>query len=227
MKILDRDWLVKSPFDYELKTYKLLGALKLMRSELNSGVVYPILIEVEEHLQELYVIKYNKDIIDDRLKVLKGINVDTMSLEYEYPEHDQTVTDLYELCDRAIIAFEEIYKDIRIVWRNIEKQFTVTEIPESRKTFNHTYIFLIIEKKKTIIYESIFPSAFQESWKNINLIEFEKSPYSIEHITNFIEQKDKTGNFRFFRFDVKKDLPLDETILPITKMIIFNKLKIG
>ena len=110
MEILNKNWLTQDPFDYELKRYKLLGAIKRIQAMIEAGHLYSSLLEVESHLDDLYKLKHGKDAIDDRLKVLKGINLDTMSLEYEYPKDAEPIMMLYQLCDIAIEYFEEIFK---------------------------------------------------------------------------------------------------------------------
>ena len=82
MDILDKNWLTDTPFDYELKRYKLLAGIQKLNAIIKGGHLYEALTEVEKQLEDLYRLKNQKNEIDDRLKVLKGINLDTMSLEY-------------------------------------------------------------------------------------------------------------------------------------------------
>ena len=119
MNVLDPNWLTIEPHDFELKYYKLLAAEKTFTKILKDGALISILDEVEDHLLEMYKIKHRKEEIDVNLRVLKGINLDTMSLEYEYPEGDKHIEDMYKLCDKAIDILEDIHKMVLLLQKYI------------------------------------------------------------------------------------------------------------
>lgn len=225
---LDKNWLTSLPFDYELKYYKLMAGIQLLESSVNTYELFSVLEEIEIHLHELYVIKHNRDIVDERLKVLKGIDIDTMTLSYEYQKNDPTVEDLYELCDNAIEQFEELYKKLRGRWRTAEKNIQITEIPERRFLNKKGFVFLVLENQtilKTFSFD--FPGEFSKtSWKEIELELEGNTDYMIRKISSFISTiEDRSEDYRFFRVDVKKNYPVEECVIPIVKHSIFNTIK--
>ena len=89
MDILDKDWLFSEPIDYEYKKYKLLSAINKYGSLIKEDNLYSVLLEIENRLEEIYKYKYEKNVLDDRMKILKGIDIENMSLLYEYPENSE------------------------------------------------------------------------------------------------------------------------------------------
>ena len=89
MDILDKDWLFSEPIDYEYKKYKLLSAINKYGSLIKEDNLYSFLLEIENRLEEIYKYKYEKNVLDDRMKILKGIDIENMSLLYEYPENSE------------------------------------------------------------------------------------------------------------------------------------------
>lgn len=225
---LDKNWLTSIPFDYELKYYRLMAGIQLMQSSINSYELYSVLEEIEVHLHELYVIKHNRDIVDERLKVLKGIDIDTMTLSYEYQQNDPTVEELYELCDKGIEELEELYKKLRERWRTAEKNIRITEIPERRFLHRKGFVFLVLEDEtilKTFSFD--FPGEFSKTtWKEVELNEEAKTQYMIRKISSFISTiEGRSEDYRFFRVDVKKNYPVEDCVIPIVKHSIFNTIK--
>lgn len=117
MDVLDSNWLFSEPIDYEHKKYKLLSALKKYSVLIKADELYDVLIEIENRLEDLYKYKYEKNILDDRMKVLKGIDVDNMSLLYDYPENSEYLQIIENLSDESIELLEKLYRFLRDKWR--------------------------------------------------------------------------------------------------------------
>lgn len=228
-RILKQNWLISQPFDYEMKQYALLGGLKAINEIIDKNMLYTAIIEVESVLHDLYNIKYNRDVIEDSMKILTGIDVDTMSLKYEYPIEDVESTKLYEICDAAIYEFESLYKEIRVKWRDLEKKCSLTEIPDSKPTFTDGYIMYTDNSaEEIIIYKYKEPISFSINWDTFKLIEFEKIPNSIREIAKFIEKDERNGNKnRYFRFSCRSSAEYEESIFPIMQYMLFNRIKHG
>jgi len=226
MNVLDPNWLVNEPHDFELKYYKLLGAKKTLKSNLRNGMLLSILDEVEEHLLEMYKLKHGKEEIDVNLRILKGINIDTMSIDYEYPEGDKHVNEMYTLCDKAIEIFEEIHKDVRMVFRMVERGINVTEIPDTKPTKKLAYALVKMSDDKLGIYSFKVPSLLTQNWKDLKLNFEGESIYNLRAITLFIANiEDNSEDYRFFRCSVNGEFDLDEMILPVLAFKLYNQLR--
>ena len=129
MSILDKNWLTDPPHDYELKEYRLLSAIQQVFKEVENGRLYYALEEVERNLYELYKYEGKRGELEDKMKILKGINLDTMSLDYEYPEESEELLIAHKLTDLAIDEFEAVFKYIRSTWRQLSGKIVLSEVP--------------------------------------------------------------------------------------------------
>jgi len=226
MNVLDPNWLTIEPHDFELKYYKLLAAEKTFNKILKDGGLISILDEVEDHLLEMYKIKHRKEEIDVNLRVLKGINLDTMSLEYEYPEGDKHIEDMYKLCDKAIDILEDIHKNVRVVFRLVEKSINITEIPDIKRTKKLGYALVKTPEDIMQIYSFKVPSLLTENWKDLNLKYEGETVYDIRAISLFITKvEDESPDYRFFRCSVNAKFDMDERVLPVLKFKLYNHLR--
>lgn len=232
MEIFDKYWLTTGPFDYELKYYKLLAAIKEIDSLVAAKSLYTAIREVELQLEKLYSIKYNKDLIELKHRKITGIDIDNMELAYEYNETSDDLQVIYDICDTAIEVLEKTYRNIRDKWRELETKCAVTEIPDKKPSNTMGYIMYIVPDSPTIkIYKYIEPTSFKIDWNKFKLIEVCEIKNELRAIATFIAQSESNTNaYRFFRFDVKIKTelpPFDECMLPLMKYSIFNRIKHG
>lgn len=228
--VLHDDWLSSVPFDYEMKYYMLLGEIQTINNIISDNLLYSAIIRVESILHNLYNVKYNRDIIEDAGKTLIGLDIDNMTLEYTYPIESTENIKMYELCDLAIESFEQIYKDIRVKWRDFEKSCSITEIPDSKPTYTTGFIMYVGDSSDTeiIIYKYKEPSSFSINWDTFKLEEIARVPNSIREIAKFIEADERAQNKnRYFRFSCRINALYDECIYPIMQYVLFNRIKHG
>jgi hypothetical protein len=228
MEILNKDWLTSQPIDYELKKYKLLSAGKKYQSLINNHELSLVLDEIESHLDYLYKFKYKIDEIGNNLKILKGIDLDTMTLLYEKKD-DTDLDTIINISEDATIFFEKIYKDVRGRWSDVERFINFSQIPDRRSVYSKGYMILCDYDKTYSIYEFHKLSTSQKEWKDLKLTLIRnKEPYVLENIGEFVTS---TGisepSSIFIRADIKKEYPLDTCLLPISKFKLFNFLKTG
>ena len=232
MNAFELYWLTEPPHDYELKYYKLLAGIDKIKKMISANSLYFAILEVETELEKLYSIKYGKDEIESKTRKITGIDIDTMSLRYEYPEDIDEVNVIYDICEIAIEKLEDLYRIIRDKWRLVESQCVITEIPEKKHLNTKGFIFYIDDMNKKIqVYSYIEPSSFKINWTDFNLKKVEELNHSIEEISKFIEKSElESTSYRFFRFDTKFKIstpPYNDCMLPIMKSMLFNRIKHG
>ena len=226
MNVLDLNWLTIEPHDFELKYYKLLAAESTFNKNLKEGQLISILDEVEDHLLEMYKIKHRKEEIDVNLRVLKGINLDTMTLEYEYPEGDTHVEEMYKLCDKAIDIFENVHKNVRVVFRLVERSINITEIPDIKRLKKLGYALVKTPSDMMQIYSFKVPSLLTENWKDLHLKYEGETIYDVRALSLFIAKvEDESDDYRFLRCSVNADFDMEERVLPVLKFKLYNHLR--
>jgi len=232
MNVFEPNWLTEPPHDYELKYYKLLAGIDKIKKLISANSLYSAILEVETELEKLYNIKYGKDEIESKTRIITGIDVDTMSLKYDYPEESEAINSIYDVCDIAIDKLEDLYRVIRDKWRLVESQCTITEIPDKKHLNTKGYIFYIdVTSQKIHVYSYVEPSSFKINWSEFKLKKVEELENSIKEISKFIEKAElESTSYRFFRFDTKFKTtppPYADCMLPIMKSMLFNRIKHG
>lgn len=202
MGLLDKNWLSSPPHDYELKRYMLLDAIQHIKKMIKNGELYTALNEVEDRLQRLYRFYGEKGKLEDEMKILKGINLDTMSLEYEYPEDLGEMNDIYEVCDLAIDEFESVFKLIRSMWRKYSESINITEVPEKRPTKERGYVFISKrDSNNNILVYQHSQIVSNTDWKTLDLIPITELEKKEGVMSSFIQELENSDNFRFWRID--------------------------
>ena len=228
MDILDKDWLFSEPVDYEYKKYKLLSAINKYGSLIKENNLYGVLLEIENRLEEIYKYKYEKNVLDDRMKVLKGIDLENMSLLYEYPENSEHLQTIEILADEAIEMLEKLYKLLRDKWRLNEKVIYITAIPKKNLVWQKGILFLIDYDKNVVTYHFSKPTNLQENWKKFEL-EFQyEEEYNLEKLSSYVTTLSVLEPAtQCIRIDSKKEMPFEDCLLPISKYSLFNAIKKG
>lgn len=225
MSILPKDWLISEPKDIELKKYKLLAACQKIRDAVLNGKIFNALNSVEEELYNLYSFKSDRGRYENDAKILKGINLDTMELEYEYPESTYE-TDLTELSEFAIDQLEDIFKFIRAKWRLYSKKIQITEIPTQRPTKNKGYV-LIEDKSKDNILIYYYDNMNIKDWRKFELTKHTEIKKEIGNVSEWIQTVEDNENCRFFRASHSLDCCLNDCIIPLIKYNLFYKITVS
>jgi hypothetical protein len=223
MDILRENWCIAPPHDYELKKYQLLGAIQHVVNSVEAGKLLYALKTVESTLYNLYKFQSNKGTLDNKMKIIKGINLDTMSLDYEYPSDSKEMKDIYELCDFAIEEFETVFKLVRSKWRLLSAKIYLTEIPSTRPT--KTKIQLFVARKDSdniLIYE--YHNIGIADWKDINPIKIGEIKNEIGELSEYIQNLEDSENYRFWRCNHTIDHDVDACIIPLIKYALFFKI---
>lgn len=225
MEILQKDWIFSGPVDYEFKKYKLLSAGMKYQSMVRENRIYPILSEIESHLEALYKFKYTINENSFKLQKIKGIDLDTMSIAYEN-EHNEELEVLKKIAEDATGFFEKIYKDIRGKWRELEKCMAITQIPSKKLVYTSGYVIICTGKSQ---YFYSFNKPFLKQDPKKFKIEFTFGPeeFNLEKISDFVDKFKDNPKIMIIRADIKKDLPVEEAIIPILSYKIFNYLQTG
>lgn len=225
MNLLPKDWLLSEPKDIELKKYMLLATSQKIRDAVAHGKIYNALNSVEEELYNLYAFKSDRGRYENDSKILKGINLDTMELEYEYPE-DTYESELVDLAEFAIEELEDVFKFIRAKWRIYSKKISITEIPTQRPTKSKGYV-LIEDKSKDDILIYYYDNMDLKDWRKFKLEYVNKIKNEVGSVPEWIQGIQDNENCRFFRASHSLNCCLDDCIVPVIKYNLFYKITVS
>lgn len=226
MNILPTNWLESEPNDYEYKKYVLLAAITKYGNLIKSDFLYPVLEEIEIHLENLYKFQHQKNILDDKLKIVKGLDLDNMQLEFEYPENTEEMESVVKSSEDAVFLFEKLYKNLRERWRENEKHVKLTYVPTKNATYKKGYFLIIDYDSNLLIYSFEKPDKMNDNWKKFKLDLIDTVPYDIKDMSAFVINKGIEEPDRIFiRCDFGKNMPFHECAFPLSKFVLFNTLK--
>ena len=227
----DISWLIDGPIDYELKKYKMLAILSRMRADLKRNSVWPVIQYVENQLDLLYRTKFEMEVKEEKSRVAKDIDFFNFEIIYETINNTSVTNDgiIDNIIDDAILEFGEVYMESRELWRSIENNLNLTWIPQKPSRVNKGYLIIPFEDGVCYAYE--FEKLFKttNSWRDITLSLVDTFDYSSANIIKFCNDFQNNENtLMFARMGIKiKGIPLNETIVPISKQILFTALGHG
>lgn len=224
----DQNWFYEGPVDYEFKRYTLLAKTKRLRALIERNVLWPVILEIEDQLDQLYSFKYQKEVLDDRLRVAKDIDFINFQIIYEIPEsvQNEQMEILHQVANDAITEFEDIYMDARLKWRDIEREFKLTWVPERPLILNEGYVAIIENKKYIRLFKFPKLTKLSGDWRTFSFEKVDEAEYVDVSSLSDLRQKwvvDQRG-IMFCRIDYVPPVPFEDTVVPIIRSIIYSSL---
>ena len=224
MEKLDNNWLTKDNTDFEYKKYILLDYLQKVNNHFKENKIYPYLSDCIEEFRSL------KDLLEqkDRLtpKELTSIDFKNMKLTYTTIE-DDTFMEIQKLINYALRKIKPTIEEGRKICDNIEKDITFNSVGVITKQKDKGY--LILTTKSSIIYKYKMDSLILEGNKYKML---KPEPITTQNISKFssheyikqeyINHRDIIPMMTYGAYS-KKEIPFDNTFLPIVKRILIKE----
>jgi len=220
MNELPIHWLTEMPFDFEFKYYTLLAQVKRQKSNIKNFILLSTLDEIESSLSTLYDIKYARDGIEsDSLNVV-GIDIDTMEIEFDYPELNKDIESMYDLCDTAIELYETLHKDLRSKWRHASDLIRISNI--GLNSIKNKGFIYVKNGDELITYKTFIPIQYKNTWRHVMVDFVSVEPYDLKKLTTFI--KNQEIGLKHYRCDLVRDMPINECVIPILKSVLYKNL---
>jgi hypothetical protein len=227
MREFDRDWFVSGPMDLEFKRYIMLAKLKRLSGFLQHGLIWPVIEELEFQLDFLYRFKYEKESLDDKMKVAKDIDFVNFQIIYEVPKDplSESMQVMHDLANEAIIKFEDLYMDARLTWREVESQLKLTWIPEKKSSLADGYVAIIHNRNTIYFYSFKKPAKLGSDWRSFNIDLVKEVPFDPTELTEFHKEVSKTNEkVLFARIDYTTSYPFLDAVMPVAKSVLYSSL---
>jgi hypothetical protein len=227
MMEFDQDWFTQGPIDYEFKKYTLMAKIKRLEGMIKLGIIWPVIQEVEYHLDYLYRFKYEKETLDDKLKIAKDIDFINFRIIYEIP--DDQIGDqmdvLHRIANEAIVKFEDVYMDARLAWRDIEPHIKITWIPSKTPILKSGFAAMVDNRQKIHLCKFEKPSKLGGDWRTFKLEKIEEVPFTPEAMGKMVEiHTQMDTRIPFARMDYNINCSFEDAIFPIAKSILYSSL---
>jgi hypothetical protein len=204
--MLSKDWIIQEPHDIEYKQYIIMAYEQRCNIELGEQKIYPVLSEVTEHINIINKFIEGKKILEETHKELKEIDFFNGKLIYKSKIEDSIIDQFYDIAHWSISIFNSLLSNSKYIYDLIEKQIHIKTLIWNKSNFG----YMILNNRNIYSYEI---HKILNSW-SIN-IEFIK--YSPTIITEL------TLDYPIWNVTYPVDIPLENSILPITKRIILKK----
>jgi hypothetical protein len=231
--LMDTDWMFEKPIDSEHKEYKLLSYFQKMGEKLDKLELYPSFIELSLHLANVQVLMQEKKIIYTNKKLTTiddEIFVKDLKVK-EIPQLSEEETkEFWKILSYSaprIINFFSVVKD---VWTMVYDSLDMKIRKNKKNITNDKGYFYFNNSNNNITY--VWEYTINKGIKNVpdrmkimDLIYSDKiDDLTIQKIiTKFssFESKDKRLG-PIFEMTTSKDLPLNETLVPLFKRMILG-----
>jgi hypothetical protein len=220
------DWVVKEPIDLELKEYLMLDYFQKLDKSLENKKLYPEFSELSLHLANLQTLIKQNQILDTKRRL--------SSIDDEFTLYDLISRKIPELSDEKYDRLREIIKTIlpqfkkqfdffKSFWTTVYDSIEIKVIKKFKKNVKQGFFYFVINQE-LFVFEFRNRKYKNITTTKINLIsKTDKNdllPLMI--IQNYLNDNDKLSNTPVFEVILRKDYPMEETLIPIIKRKILS-----
>jgi hypothetical protein len=234
MKSLDFNWITDGWNDSEYKQYLFLSYLQEVEKSFKGTKLYPPLAELIEHHKEMSKIRQNTDNLSNGFKKdIASIDLSNAKIKFdESPWNDNIVNYVREMLDFAIPKLECSIEQGKEIYEFIESNLQLEQVGLSPIYQKEGYLFLEMADSHNIeIYRYTLSlienvSARYQALKMEHLSQERKSIHSsFEQMKlKLIQTFKDLPNPATFLVRSKLQVPLHETLVPISKRILLKQL---
>ena len=230
MKRLSENWITEKNYDLEYKQYILLAYLKEVDNHFKNAKLYPHYNELKYHHKLLTEFaQKTADLFYNFPRNSVGIDVENAKLKYQNEfENPAMIDEINEIVEFSIPKIEGFMEEGNQILDFIEQQVNVEPIGIVPLEKDEGYFLLVDDHhKKMLVYQyhiTLFDKsdAAHRKIKARYLMSFKKSfQNTMESIkSTLIGKNQNLPNPATFSIESSIPLPLNETYLPIAKMML-------
>lgn len=235
MKMLNADWFVEIPLDFEHKKYQLLAYLKEINYHFHKTKLYPNLNDLVFHYNNLQKFKKDKTTLQDSFPV-RLTNTDTESIKLTYEKlvkDDEMMKEIERIIGYALGKFDKALKEGKEIYDFVESRLTIEAIGVMPLYPYSGYLLLRNgDEKGTLVYQyqvTLFEGK-DEKYRGVHMdyvTMYERSfmyntPEQIRK--DLIHQRKTLPNPAVYQVESDVTFPLDQTLLPIAKRTLMKEI---
>lgn len=231
---LSDDWLTEGLIDLEYKKYKLLAFINSVDNRYKDRRLYPPFSDVIFHYKNLIQFqKSNETLINDFPKELKKVDLEKLALNYEKKfDNPEFMEEINRIIDFALPQLTSKIQEGKELYDEIEDGLKIEPIGLCPLNQNEGYILLNPNNDRYIhVFEynvTLFKSA-NAKYRGIHTQYLEKVRKSISNTfesikLNLIKQYKKLPNPATFIIESRRNASLEDTLLPISKRLLVQRI---
>lgn len=231
---LNPEWMLKEPLDFEYNKYTLLGYIQKCEQSLNNFEIYPDFVELSLHLANIQSLnKENTLLLTD--KKFQSCD-DEILLRDLYPKKPRKLSEdeaieLKKTIEYSNAKLYEVFNHAKSIWNVAFDTIDIT-LKKNKNNLHLGIGFIFFYKKqdnKVYIWEyqikksRKIPNITQNTIKLIyeNILEDVTLTSVIETHSTFGKTKN-VKMFPVFQMECNQDLPMEQTLIPITKRKVMS-----
>jgi len=232
MKSLPKNWITEGTIDFEYKKYQLLAYLKASGESFQSLKLYPPLADLVDHHQNLTDLKSSADSVRALFpKRITKIDVKTGNLDYsEVFGDNEVIKEIHEIADYARPKIKEKIEEGIEIFEFIKSKIEFEPVGILPIYRREGYVLLTRETRPEISvfrFQSSLLEHAGDRFRSISiwLIKTLKKTIfqTMEQIKlSLIREIKELPNPATWRIHSEYDVPLQETLLPISKRLILT-----
>jgi hypothetical protein len=234
MKTLPKNWITEGLIDFEFKKYQLLAYLQEAEREFKAVKLYPMLGDLIEHHRMIHEIISGKTELRNLFpKALNGIDFQSSQLRYsEKVEEDALMHEITQISSFALPKLKHQIEEGRAIYDFVEDQVEFEPVG-IQPIYNREGFILMTQESRSDVhafrYRSNFLQMAGEKFRSITLWLvgiFQKSLFNtLEKLKlQLIREVKELPNPATWRLHSPYAVPLDETLIPISKRLVLQQM---
>jgi len=235
MKTLSDNWFAEGLVDFEYKKYLLLAYLQHAKKEFDHVKLYPTLGDLIKQHEKLSAFQQqHSDMKEAFPKKLTGADLQKFKLLYEKMEEDgELMQELEQIVEFALPKLREHIKEGKTIYNFIEQHLELEAVGLTPLYQMEGYALLTQEKDRGVYVYRYRISLFQHSMDKFRSILMQFVKKVNRSLVNTIEQikLDLAKNYQelpnpaTWRIHSKQRVPLQESLLPISKRLLLQHIQ--
>ena len=235
MKTLPKNWITEGLIDFEYKKYQLLAYLQEAEREFKAVKLYPMLGDLIEHHRTLNELSSGKTELSNLFpKALNGIDFQTAQLKYEPKvEDDSLMQEINQITSFALPKLKYQIEEGKAIYDFVEEQVEFEPVG-IQPIYNREGFILMTRESQSDVhafrYKSNFLQMAGEKFRSISIWLvgiFQKSLFNtLEKLKmQLIREVKELPNPATWRLHSPHTVPLEETLIPISKRLVLQHIK--
>jgi hypothetical protein len=231
--LLETDWLLKDPIDFEHKQYVLLSYFQKLNERFDKFEVYPSFIELSLHFANVRtMIAENRMLSTDKKFEYFDDELLVSDLKYsQIPElNSEEETQYKEILNYTAPKIYDYFNIAKSIWVIVNESVNISIKRNKNELYKKQGYFYFFNKKENTLYVWEYKlkkrKGSQEYLNQSNLIYSgpKESLTLSEIINNFSKwnNPDLNNKYTIFEFLGGEEYPLEQTLLPIFKRRILT-----
>jgi hypothetical protein len=234
METLHPNWVTEGTLDFEYKKYILLAYLQHCRERFGETRLYPPLAELVQHYRQLAGLKAGMEGMQDQFpRELQGIDFKRLEMHYEPAFNpDEYISTITDIIDFALPTVRETIREGKDIYEFIERHIEFMPVGIEPIYRDEGFLLIHEEPQSDVFIYAFRYSVIPHSEENLRGLELKYLCSERRSLANTIEQIKLSLSQRYPEFPnpatffclSRLQVPLSETLLPVTKRILMKRL---